>query len=126
MENLDGFILVKIRYPEDIILAVEPTRRPANLPDGLISNREQSPNQKCTNSLLANESNFDKGYDSDGPIDPFFGDVHAEGDQAFEKSPATIGAPSSNQSNSNNDKNKLWKKIKTKTTTLQQILQQKG
>ena len=36
--------------------------------------------------LVTNESRFDKGYDSDGQIDPFFEALHAERDQLFEES----------------------------------------
>ena len=40
--------------------------------------------------LVANESRFDEGYDSDGQIGPFFGALDAEGDQLFEESPLVM------------------------------------
>ena len=43
--------------------------------------------------VVANESSFDEGYDSDSQMGPFFEAVNVEGDQLFEEFPPTILSP---------------------------------
>ena len=61
--NSDIVVLGK-NGPEDTVLAVEPTKRPANAPHGPESDRKQSSKRWCLSLLFASESRFDEGYDT--------------------------------------------------------------
>ena len=84
--NLAAIILFEIRPEGATILAVKPTKRPANTRYEPKFNRKQSPKCWCLSLLVANESKFHEGYDSDVQMGPFFGAVYAEGDQLFKGS----------------------------------------
>ena len=69
-------------------MAAELLISPIEVPkDALTSPKDGTPKRQDLSNIGRTEEDFDKGYDSDGEIGPFWGVLKQEGEQLFEEQP---------------------------------------